>query len=381
MKHIRTIISLALAFAFIIAPVSVFAEAPTPPCAHPVEIGTWRGCEPIVTTGGTVSIDKYSAIVSAYFSSNGADFNSNDKPALSIEYGLSSSAHFDKSSDTAMMVRGNRNASFALPGLVENKTYKYRAVLSWVGGVKYGEIKTFVAQKQITGSTTGSTSSGVDGTTTPTTTPATTNTVASETVAPATGAGVTTSGGFLGLFGKKVVTPAARFKNVDERSGFRLSIDDGETNINQGDTVTLKVRYENNNTKAYDKAVIEIYIPEQFTFVSSNKGIYDRIDHVVSIDLGEFPAGGFGTAIVIAEATGKSGNLDQAIAQASMNVAGITLKVADIDEYNGSGKGGVLGASASGSFLPGSIIGWIVLLIILAGLVIVGRRYFVKKDY
>lgn len=378
----KNIISFALAALIIIAPISAFAEDAAAPCARPVEISTWRGCEPIVSTLGTVSVDKYSAVVSAYFSSNGADFNTTDRPGLSVEYGLVSSGRFDKTSEVYFQPRGTHTVGFALPGLTENKTYHYRAVINWVGGTKYGEVKTFTAQKQITGTT--STPAGIDGSTSTTTTAGTTTVAGSTTtddqIAPAPTSTTSTTGGFFSLFGGKKTT-AARFKNIDERSGFKLSIDDGETNITAGDTVTLKVRYENNTTKAYSDALIEIYLPEQFTFVSSNKGMYDRVDHVVAVDLGEFPAGGFGTAIVIMEATGKSGNLDQAIAQATMKVAGLTLKVSDIDEYNGSGAKGVLGASASGGFVPGSLIGWIVLLVILAGLVIVGRRYFFKKDY
>ena len=74
--------------------------------------------------------------------------------------------------------------------------------------------------------------------------------------------------------------------------------------------------------------------------------------------------------------------MDQAVSQASLKAGAVSLKVTDIDEYVG-GSGSVLGASASrgAGFLPASLIGWIVLLIVLAGIVIVGRRYFVKKDY
>jgi hypothetical protein len=133
-----------------------------------------------------------------------------------------------------------------------------------------------------------------------------------------------------------------------------------------------------------DNSSVDIYLAPQYTFVSTTKGIYDRIDNKVSIDLREFPGGGFGTAEVTAKATAKSGDLDQAVSQAALRTPKVTLKVSDVDEYVGgnSSSNSVLGASAAGAgFLPHSIIGWLILLIVLAAIVIIGRRYFIKKDY
>ncbi len=351
----------------------VSATEPTPTCANPIHIASWEGCEPIVTTAGVVSTDKYSAVVNAFYSSNGADYNSTDRPSLSVEYGLNS-GEFDNSSKAIDQNKGSTTVGFLLEGLQENQKYKYRAVLSWVGGIKYGEIKTFVAQKQTTTTTTTTTT---NSTTTDTTT-----------VVPAPVVPSTTGGGIFNWFngGSKKTTTATPTlpANIDEKSGFRLAIDDGETTVAQGDEVTIKVRYENNNSKTYTSGSVQVYLAPQYAFTASNKGIYDRVDNTVVISLRDFPGGGFGTAIITAKANGKPGDLDQAISQAVMKVNGVTLKVSDIDEYGSSGSSskGVLGASASGAgFLPGSLIGWIVLLVVLALVVIIGRRYFTKKDY
>jgi hypothetical protein len=271
-----------------------------------------------------------------------------------------------------------------LKDLRRGQTYYYRAVLSWVGGSKNGDIqqvKWATASTTTTGSA-ASTNSTIDGSTAvagSTTTADTSDDYILRPTAPSTG--------LFGMFGTKKATTAttttSRFKNVDEKSGFKLAIDDGVTKVAQGDTVTLKVRYENNNAKSYSDGVINIYLPDQYIVDTTNKGIHDKVDNMVSISLKEFPAGGFGTAIVIAKATGRSGDLDQAVSQASLTVGTVTLKVTDIDEYGaGDGSGNGLGASASGAgFLPGKLIGWILLLVVLAAIVIIGRRYFAKKDY
>lgn len=397
MKKITTFITLFVLIVMAAGSSAAPVFAATYPCSPTVVYPGWEGCEPSVQLGGTISTDKYSAIVTATYNSNGSNYNdfSQYTPTMSIEYGPSGTNSYNKSvtvckdnqsnnnngqTVTALCKqnKGSRTSVFYIDGLTEGKKYQYRARLDWVGGTKYsGEVKEFTAVKAIMPTDTSTT-------TTPTTSTTTTNTTTNTTVAPST---VPKSGGIFGIFGGTTTTTTpkttSRFNNVDEKSGFKLAIDNGETQVHQGDTVTIKVRYENNSTKSYSDGTIDIYLPDQYTFETSNKGIYDKVDHVVAISLRDFPAGGFGTAIVSAKATGKAGDLDQAMSQASMKVAGISLKVSDVDEYvAGSGSGSILGASASGTgFLPASLIGWIVLFIILAGIVIIGRRYFVKKDY
>jgi hypothetical protein len=342
-----------------------------------VKIASWDGCPPEISTSGVVSTDQYSAIVKATYTSNGANYNVVDQPHLFIEYGLYSNGNFDMTSDTHAQTKGSRTDSFLLNGLREGQRYYYHAVLTWPGGRIEGETKVLTATKQTLG--TGSS-------------PATTNTGTTTGTQTTTVIGDTSPGPIFGggLFGTKktttTTTSTSQFKNLEEKNGFRLAIDDGVTKVAQGEQVNLKVRYENNNTKSATGAVVKVYLAPQFTFVSTTKGIYDRVDNMVTIDLRDFTAGGFGTVIITANATGKPGDLDQAISQATLSVSGNTLKVMDIDEYSDqAGKtksGNVLGASATGSgFLPSSIVGWVLLLVVLAIIVIVGRRYFVKKDY
>jgi hypothetical protein len=373
----------------------------------------WRGCEPKISTENVVSTTAYSAIVKASYSSSGADYNSEYSPSFAVEYGKiipGQVSDFDKvakpSSGSEYMAKGNRTLDFVLPNLEEGEKYAYRARLEWIGDTKYGEPKFFYARKAITptepktttttttttssqipanttsgtmtntGSTSGSTSGTSSGTTN--TKPTTSTTVYS------TKPTITPLGSLFGTDSSNSSnTDSSGTNNVMEKSGFRLAIDNGETRVSHGDTVTIKVRYENNNTKSYDNAVVDIYLAPQYTFTSTNKGIHDRIDNKVTISLREFPGGGFGTAVISAKATGKPGELDQAVSQAALRVNKTTLKVSDIDEYSAeSGSSNVLGASASGtSFLPGSIVGWLILLIIIAAIIILGRRYFMKKDY
>jgi hypothetical protein len=372
-----------------------FAGAQTTSCIK-LRIGSWDGCEPIVQTLGPVSTDRNSAVVNVFYSSQGADFQTRDWPQLSVEYGLISENSFDNQTELRPQGKGSNTEGFLIGGLDEGKWYQYRAVLSWVGGVKYGEIKKFQAVKKITvptpvttstssstsTATTNSTSSSSTTTNTTSTKPKTTATTSSS-----NNTGSLTSTGGFSIFGfgnstKTNNTPTSVFNNVDERAGFRLAIDDGKTEIRQGDTVTIKVRYENNNTKSFSNGTVEIYLPDQLAVTGTNKGIIDKVGNSVVISLRDFPAGAFGTAIVTAQATGKAGDLDQVMTQVGMKIGGVVLKVADIDEYIAGSSSSSLGASASGTgFLPASIIGWLLLLIILAAIVIIGRRYFVKKDY
>ena len=384
MKKITQSISLLIALLVISGSWNPVVTSAAAACAEPVTIASWEGCEPTVRTmGNKTEPNTDSAVVTVFYTSNGADYNTSDRPMISVEYGSDLSA-LTQTTDPISVPPGSQTIGFLLKDLRRGQTYYYRAVLSWVGGSKNGDIqqvKWATASTTTTGSA-ASTNSTIDGSTAvagSTTTADTSDDYILRPTAPSTG--------LFGMFGTKKATTAttttSRFKNVDEKSGFKLAIDDGVTKVAQGDTVTLKVRYENNNAKSYSDGVINIYLPDQYIVDTTNKGIHDKVDNMVSISLKEFPAGGFGTAIVIAKATGRSGDLDQAVSQASLTVGTVTLKVTDIDEYGaGDGSGNGLGASASGTgFLPGKLIGWILLLIVLAAIVIIGRRYFAKKDY
>jgi hypothetical protein len=387
---------------------STYAQSST--CFKP-EGDKWRGCEPKISTENVVSTTAYSAIVKASYSSSGADYNAEYSPSLTVEYGKiipGQVSDFDKvakpSSGSEYMAKGNRTLDFVLPNLEDGEKYAYRARLEWIGDTKYGEAKFFYARKAITptepsnpttttttpssqipaNTTSGTTSSGsTSGSTTGTSSGSGSTKPAASTTVYSTKPTVTPLGSLFGSGSSTTTTDSSGTNNVMEKSGFRLAIDNGETRVSQGDSVTIKVRYENNNSKSYDNGVVDIYLAPQYTFASTNKGIHDRIDNKVTISLREFPGGGFGTAIITAKATGKPGELDQAVSQAALRINKLVLKVSDIDEYSaGSGSSNTLGASASGaSFLPASIVGWLLLLIIIAAIIILGRRYFMKKDY
>lgn len=376
MKKIIPTILLFVATLSFIVPTSVFAQTPqTQACTTPVHINSWNGCPPTVKIDGTISTDEYSAIVQVSYNRNGASYNTADRPLLYVQYGLCRSDDcLSNVSKPVGLSESDDSYTLMLQPLTKGQVYYYRAVVKWAGGYAYSDtIPSFTAEKKITGTTT--TTGGIDGTSSGSGNSNNSITLDYSTPTPAS----SVKGVFGGLFGGRKTT-TSNFKNSDERSGFRLSIDDGESSVKQGDEVTLKVRYENNNAKAYSNAKVTVYVPQQYTFKNSNKGVYDRINQVLVIDLKDFPAGAYGTAVVVADATGKSGDFDQAVAQASLQVAGVTLSVADIDEY-AAGKNSVLGASASGGFLPGKLIGWIILLVVIGLIVIVARRYFFKKDY
>jgi hypothetical protein len=357
------------------------------------KIDTWNGCEPIIETAGIISTDKYSAIVQAVFNSNNASYYIKDNPKLGIEYGIARNGDFEYSTELEAQSQGVRQKSFLLNGLTQGETYAYRAVLYWPGGVKKGTVKEFTPGTQTLGTGGANNPTGVSSNTSTTTNSSSSSNTTNTTTGNNTNqSGNTNSSGpvtlspFGNLFGnKKTTTTKSIYNSTDEKSGFRLAIDNGETIVGQGDLVTIKARYENNNVKSFENGEVKIYLPNQYTFVSTNKGVHDRISNTVVVSLREFPAGSYGTVIVSARAAGKPGTIDQVLTQATLIIGKTTLQVADADEYQASSGHVKSTGSASGStgtgFLPGTLIGWIVLLIVLALIVVIGRRYFIKKDY
>lgn len=336
-------------------------------------LNTWNGCAPIIETAGVISTDKYSAVVQAFFNSNNADYTIYDYPELGIEFGPVKDGDFKYVTKLEAQLPGATNRSFLLNGLTEGETYMYRAVLYWVGGVEYGTTKEFVAgQKKL----------GSGGSVTSTETSSTTTTSTNSSNSQSVGSQINLSP-FGNLFSNKPAqeTKKTIYKQTDEKSGFRLAIDNGESLIRQGDIVTTKVRYENNNTRSSNNATVEIFFPKEYSVDSTNKGIVDRVGNKIVVSIDEFPAGGYGTIIATARATGRLGTIDQVLTQATLTVGSVKLAVTDADEY-GEGNIRKTQNSVSGAnFVPGTLIGWIFLLIILALIVVIGRRYFIKKDY
>ncbi len=348
-----------------------FAFAQSQQSCRVYTLNTWKGCAPIVETAGVISTDKYSAVVQAFFSSNDATFTIYDYPELGIEFSSVKDGDFKYATKLEKQQPGVRNQSFLLNGLTEGEVYIYRAVLYWTGGVEYGTTKEFVVGQKKMGS---------GGSVTETVTDRPITSSSNSNISPDSGVNLSPFGN---LFGNKSTqqTKKTIYHQTDEKSGFTLAIDNGESLIRQGDTVTTKVRYENNNTRSYNNATVEIFFPKEYSVDSTNKGIVDRVSNKVIVSIDQFPAGGYGTIIATARATGKVGNIDQVLTQSTLTVGSVKLAVTDADEY-GEGSVRKTQNSVSGiGFLPGTLIGWIVLLIVLALIVVIGRRYFIKKDY
>lgn len=354
-----------------------------------ISIKNWNGCRPVVETGGVTSTDKYSAVVQAYYSSQGGSYSSSNRPALAIEFGLEDDGIFDRVTVSSNQMQGARTEAFLLNGLTEGKTYMYRAVLNWAGGIEYGNIKLVTPNVKKLGSGGSNTATDI-----PSNSTSSTGTNSSGNNSTSTGNSSNNSTGsssnqgvsfspFGNLFGNKTNTTTKKsiYSQTDEKSGFKLAIDNGESLIRQGDVITTKVRYENNNSKSYSNAQIELFFPKEYSVDSTNKGIVDRANNKVVVSVDDFPAGGYGTIIATARATGRLGNIDQVLTQATLTVGSVRLSVTDADEY-GEGTARKTQNSVSGTgFVPGTLIGWILLLIVLALIVVIGRRYFIKKDY
>lgn len=357
-------------------------------------INSWNGCAPSVETVGLVSSDKYSAVVQAVYNSNGAGYTLFDYPEMGIEYGLARNGDFEYATELVGQQRGVRRHSFLLNGLTEGERYAYRAVLYWVGGVKKGDIIEFTPGPKTlgTGGANNTVDSGTKNTSSSNSTGTTqTNNQSSSnnqnTSSQNSSNSTVTLSPFGNLFGNKnTTTKKSIYSATDEKSGFTLAIDDGVAKVRQGDTVTTKVRYENNNNQSYKNAQIELFFPNEFAVESTNKGMVDRANNKVVVSIDDFPAGSYGTIIATARATGRLGNIDQVLTQSTMTVGSVKLTVTDANEYGeGSGRNRTTSQSrntgTSTGFLPGTLIGWILLLIVLALVVVIGRRYFIKKDY
>lgn len=231
--------------------------------------------------------------------------------------------------------------SDVISGLSNGQTYYYRAVAENVNGRAYGTIVSFVSQIQYT---------------------------------------------------PVVVTPVYKtptvYKNVTTvttgegvSSPVSLTIDGGSETIARGEQRGYRIKWENKSTQTLKNVVLRVAFPQQMIVRSTDRGSISPSDNSVAVDLGTLAPGDNGDIFVsaIASRTLNQGELIivtvHMVYTTAKNIQGDA--VAYVTQH-GSYTQNVLGASIfdSGAFLPTSLFGWFLLLILILVLVLLGNALY-----
>lgn len=234
-----------------------------------------------------------------------------------------------------------------ISGLSTGQTYYYRIVAENSNGKAYGTIMSFVASVQST--------------------PVVTTYVKPSTVV------------------KKVTTVHA---GEGISSLVSLTIDGGSDTIARGEQRGYHVEWKNKSTQTLKNVVLRVAFPQQMTVNSTNKGSIAGSDNAVIVEIGTLSAGDDGDVFVTAIAGRNLNQGELVVVTANMvytNAQGIQGDAVAYVTQHGSYVQNVLGANIfdSGAFLPTTLFGWLLLLILIFILVLLGNtlygRMTVKK--
>lgn len=272
-------------------------------------------------------------------------------------YGTSS-AWFEWGSSTSLGNRtdaqnvngqGSNPYSAGISGLSGGRTYYFRAVVQNQYGIAYGTVVPF-------------------------TTPAATTTYVPPTRVVYVGSQTTTR------------TNTGLVAN-SQPSLFKLQVDSSFDHMCVGGDVDYTVTYQNISTQTLENSILRITFPGELTYASASRGDYSVTDRTLTIALGNVQPGEQGSVTVHAQVnnTAVAGKLAVITAtivytnpttHAQENAIAYSLITVSNDCPN------VLGASVFGfgGFLPTTLLGWLLLILIILALIVLARMLYRKNE-
>jgi hypothetical protein len=235
--------------------------------------------------------------------------------------------------------------SDTVSGLPADTTYYFRAVAQGATGISRGDVRFFI------------THAAIDQ-----------NTPAGGPVVPAT----TVTG---------------------ENSKFiSLTITDQSDVIAPGDAMNYVVSFKNKTNQDLENTVLEIALPNEITFTKASEGQFDSATNTLVVNVGTLGANIEGKITIDAEVSRDAAAKDFLLTNALLKYANPDTKVSEeaiayvVNQVDRSGANSQGAASIFGDsgFFPHTVVGWLSLLLVLAGLVFIGRHLYVgrkRKQY
>lgn len=257
-----------------------------------------------------------------------------------FEWGIGGSYNNRTSSQIVPLSLNSYPYSTLISGIVPGVTYTYRAVVQNQYGIAYGAPVTFR-----------------------TTTPSPQPTVRSSTT----------------VRNVVVAQSAASLLELKVESNYDRMCVNG--------LIDYTISYRNLSSQTLEKAVLQFVNPQEITYLTASRGQYDVVNRTMTIDLGNVAPGEQGIITVHARVnnTAVSGNLTVATAsvvytntktRAQEDATAYSLITVSNDCPN------LLGASAFGfgSFLPSTLLGWLLLILVILALIVLARQFQKKPS-
>ncbi len=380
---------------------------------------------PQVTTNNATNVGETYATLNGYIDTNGSSTN------YYFQYGTNSNSLIYTTFSQTEYSSGNVSAYLA--NLSPNTTYYFRLYGSNNNGSDYGQVRSFTTSGQIinygnltvttaVATNVGKTSARLNGVisntansaatiwfeygtdqSVPFTTPSQTagygmyQAVSSflSTLSPSTTYYYRVAGslngvvvrGALSIFTTAAPSSQVVYVNTNTGSGtsdnIMLKIETPFENVKAGDTVPFTVTYKNISGKTLKDAVLKVTFPSLISFSQSSTGIYDIVAKDLTVRLGTLDKNEEGTMNIITTALDPLGTNGSAVTTATMV---FTLPSSAQDEaiayaFNTvSPNSNLAGLALFGTgFFPNTLVGWIILILIIALIIALARRLYSTK--
>jgi hypothetical protein len=231
-----------------------------------------------------------------------------------------------------------------LPGLVSGITYYYRAVVTNQYGISRGDILSF------------------------------------RTINPATYNNTNTNT----VYRNTTVVTNNTIGN-SKSSLVSLSVDpDGET-IRKGDIVEYEINYKNVSSKNLRDVVLQISIPKELEFMEASRGYFSTENSVVVVNIGDLNPQEEGSIHVTVKVTtsaqtGKiiviTANLAYTISSTGVQEEIFAYAKNTVENGETVQQGALAFLFGDGSFLPSTLLGWLLLILIITLVVLAARKTY-----
>jgi len=263
-----------------------------------------------------------------------------------FEWGPSSSLGYRTSSKNIGSGSGSTPYSDIVNGLASGTTYYYRAAVQNQNGTAYGDIIPFRTQNIVAGTTV---------------------------VQQPT----------------RVVVQTIRDSVTAEStpSLLELRVESAYDHMCIGGEIEYVVTYRNISSVTLEDAVLRLALPKELTYSGANRGSYDAVDRMTTIDIGRLQPGEQGSVTVRARVNDMAVRNNLTVMTATVVYTNpITRAQEDAIAYSlitvSDECPTVLGASVFGfgSFLPDTLLEWLLLILVILALILIGRNLYKKKE-
>ncbi len=185
----------------------------------------------------------------------------------------------------------------------------------------------------------------------------------------------------------KTVTVKDTVTAKSEASLLELKVQTSYERMCVGGTIDYTVTYRNISNQSLTDTVLRITHPKEITYLSSSLGHYEVVDRALTLDLGTVAPGESGTVIIHARVNSDAIRGNLAVTTASVVYTNsLTRGQEDAIAYSlltiSEDCPNLLVANAFGfgSFLPDTLLEWLLLILVILALILVARQFYKKRE-